>query len=564
MASPGEVANIKAVCHNGQTFVTWKDAGEGEEGAKYTYSIYRSDRPIGPDLAGAEFCMSGVSNNSAKLFGYAFSRKDRLDPAKPTAIIEEGGQPLPLWSGLAVVTVKKDGKSYYAVVATDRKGVAIGKPVPGKSSTTDPVAESVAPIQPVKLHDSKTYTPKWYEHDIFVSGTKGLPLMVNLHPMPQGPTGPFQGGDDYVYFSRPEWGYRDGLPGSFQVNEYRPNVAQHVLGSRDINTLVLRSIDHIEHEDGWKITTWFGYTCIPQWATHKDSRAYPFTERRMLWVIDWVRRKYDVNPNRIYGGGLSMGAWGSTTFGLRHPEIFAAIFAQMPRTWQRSLPDLNGKDVAKPLMDDGQTDYLDRMNMIKYVSEHHEDLPFYGWCIGRNDGYATWQEQVDMAKALAASRHGFAFAWNNGSHFEGDEPMGRLITKYYGPEKFALNVSYPAFSHSSIDDDLGSGELDENKKVKNGAKVGGINLGFLWKDLVDEAGTWSVTLSNDLAKAEMTVDVSLRRCQKFKARIGEKVTWTNSAGGSGNVTVDQWGLVTIGKVKIKPGEETVLTVKRSP
>jgi hypothetical protein len=284
----------------------------------------------------------------------------------------------------------------------------------------------------------------------------------------------------------------------------------------------------------------------------------------MLWVIDWVRRKYDVNPNRIYGGGLSMGAWGSTTFGLRHPEIFAAIFAQMPRTWQRSLPDLNGKDVAKPLMDDGQTDYLDRMNMIKYVSEHHEDLPFYGWCIGRNDGYATWQEQVDMAKALAASRHGFAFAWNNGSHFEGDEPMGRLITKYYGPEKFALNVSYPAFSHSSIDDDLGSGELDENKKVKNGAKVGGINLGFLWKDLVDEAGTWSVTLSNDLAKAEMTVDVSLRRCQKFKARIGEKVTWTNSAGGSGNVTVDQWGLVTIGKVKIKPGEETVLTVKRSP
>src|SRR4029078_1466059 len=113
-------------------------------------------------------------------------------------------------------------------------------------------------------------------------------------------------------------------------------------------------------EDGWKITTWFGYTCVPQWATHKDPRAYPFTERRMLWTIEWVRRKYDVNPNRIYGGGLSMGGWGSTTFGLRHPEIFAAIFAQMPRPWQRSLPDLNGKDVAKPLMDDGQTDYLDR------------------------------------------------------------------------------------------------------------------------------------------------------------------------------------------------------------
>jgi hypothetical protein len=46
-----------------------------------------------------------------RLFGHAFSVKDRLDPAKPYAIIEEGGKPLPPWSGLAVHTVRKPGKA---------------------------------------------------------------------------------------------------------------------------------------------------------------------------------------------------------------------------------------------------------------------------------------------------------------------------------------------------------------------------------------------------------------------------------------------------------------------
>jgi hypothetical protein len=80
--------------------------------------------------------------------------------------------------------------------------------------------------------------------------------------------------------------------------------------------------------------------------------------------------------------------------------------------------------------------------------------------------------------------------------------------------------------------------------------------------VVDEEGKWSIKLSNDLAKAEMTVDVTPRWCQKFKAKPGDKLKWTNSAGGAGEVAADQWGLVTVEKVKLKPGEPTVLTISR--
>ena len=74
-----EVTGIQAVHRDGQTFITWKDMAEGEEGAKYRYSLYRADRPITADNLGqAELCYHGVLNNSAKLFGYAFNMKDRL------------------------------------------------------------------------------------------------------------------------------------------------------------------------------------------------------------------------------------------------------------------------------------------------------------------------------------------------------------------------------------------------------------------------------------------------------------------------------------------------------
>jgi hypothetical protein len=58
----------------------------------------------------------------------------------------------------------------------------------------------------------------------------------------------------------------------------------------------------------------------------------------------------------------------------------------------------------------------------------------------------------------------------------------------------------------------------------------------------------------------MTVDVTPRRLQKFKPKPGEKFKWTSSTGGSGTVTADKWGLVTVEKVKIYPGATTKLTI----
>lgn len=537
------VTGIHAVHRHGQTFVIWKDLAEGEEGAKYRYSVYRADWPITQEnLPQATLCVSGILNNSAKLFGSAFNQKDRQDPAKPTCIIEENGQPLPNGSGLAVLTVSRTGKSFYAVVATEA-GKIISVVVPGQSATIAALEEQVAPIQPIKLYDS-TQRGR-YSQQTRITGEKGLPLSLNLHASSAQGGGASAWGDYYLYFSRPEWGYQDGLPGVFSVEERQ-------------KVLILNSRDAIVMPDGSRAleTYWFGYACVPAWAEHKEPRAYNFTERRMLCIIEWVIAKYGADRDRVTCSGGSMGAWGTMTFAFRHPEIFAAVYPNRPRMIQKGLPSLVPlKKGEKITLDDGTTDYFERMDMVRFAREHHEDLPFVGWCCGRHDGFATFREQVEMVKALTENHHGFAFAWNNGDHSSGSEPM-RLVLKYYPPSLFARNRSYPAFGHSSLDNNPGNGD------PADGDMEGGINLGFAWEEVVDEPDGWSVTLSNELAREEATVDVTPRRCQKFRPAAGENVTWSDSHGNKGAVSADQWGLVTIPRVLIRPGQKTTLTLRR--
>ncbi len=550
-AEPGkvEVAGIRAIHRHGQTFVTWKDVAEGDAGAGYRYSLYRSDRPITADnLAKAELCYHGVLYNSARLYGTAFNKKDRLDAMKEYSILAEGGEPLPAWSGLAVCTTKKAGKTYYAVVATDEKLRPVSAVVPGQSATVQAVDEKPGPIQAIKLHDSKKRKGPSVANTS-ITGTKGLPLHLTLHGSQGTGGGAGTYGDYYLFFGTPEMGYRDGLAGVFSVEEHR---------RKEGNRLLLRVRDAVEHPSGLRAmeTYWFGYLCVPQGASHAEPRVYPFTENQLLWITRWAVERYGADPERVTVGGTSSGGVGSNNVGFRHPERFAAAYPVVGRVRRVPAIALDGKfDRMKgALMADGKTAYYDHVDGPKFAAEHHEDLPFLAWACGRHDGYATWPEHIDMVKALTASHHGFAFSWNNGGHSEGGRAM-TAIHRDYPAEKFARNRSYPAFGNSSIDHNMGHGD------PKDGDLEGGINLGFDWKDVIDEPGRWSVTLSNALAKEEMTVDVTPRRCQKFKPRPGDRFRWMSSAGTTGMVTADKFGLVTVAKVVLKPRASTTVTIR---
>ena len=148
-------------------------------------------------------------------------------------------------------------------------------------------------------------------------------------------------------------------------------------------------------------TYWFGYLCVPQGATHAEPRVYPFTENQLLWMIGWAVKRYGADPQRVTVGGSSSGGVGSINVGFRHPELFAAVYPIIGRVRRVPAIALTGKfdrDTGA-IMADGKTAYFDHANGPKFAAEHPEDLPFLGWACGRSDGYATWQEHIDMVKA---------------------------------------------------------------------------------------------------------------------------------------------------------------------
>ena len=556
-ASVAEVTGIAVAYHDGQTFITWMDVAAGADGERYRYSVYRSTMPITEaTLSSAKLIAEGIVNNSAGLFGTNFWPQDRLDPTKPMAVIQRGGPPLPRWSGLAVHTAQKDEAAFYAVAATGHDLQRLSMIVPEKNATVVAIKEHPAASQPILLADARARPGASISSPI--DAEKGLPLTLRLHATESAGGGASEAGDYYLYYGNETMGYRDGMPGVFSVEKGGEFATAFggVLGA-DRLELFTRDAIMLPFGDGVFETDWFGYEAVPQWADNTPPRAYPFTENRLLWLIDWTVRRYGVDAQRIYLLGASMGGWGATTFGLRHPEIFAAIYAGAPRPRTRNVPTLVPRDADDPvLMPDG-TDYFLRMNMVRFVKRFRGELPFMAWSIGRHDEYASWADQLDLMRAMETTHRGFVFAWNNGNHPDGTAPMPTIL-RYYGPNKFARDKSYPALSNSSIDAHPGNGDPD------NGDKEGGINLGFAWSDPNDTVDEWSDRISNNLARQDMIVDVTPRRLQHFLIGAGEEVKWETSIGASGTAKSDLDGVVTIPNVVIKFHAETTLTLTHAP
>jgi hypothetical protein len=156
-----------------------------------------------------------------------------------------------------------------------------------------------------------------------------------------------------------------------------------------------------------------------------------------------------------------------------------------------------------------------------------------------------------FAKALQESRRPHIFNWGMGGHG----------TRTLIGANFDLDIrtdqSLPAFTACSLDDDIGDGD------AKSGAPEGQLNAYLWWetKDLVDTPKQWALTalLLESAPKKECTVDLTPRRLQQFRAQPGQQLAWTNRslAGGkvlqSGNVTADQWGLITIKDLIVTKG-----------
>lgn len=556
--------NLRAECRHGQVFLTWDEA----PGVQGDLAVLMSDRPITEDnLEQTRIVAGGINPGSAYdwwLNPETYGNPLAVDPntgQKPPIphegfIVTPGGQRLSPDSGLHVHTVGSDesGPRYYAVTSTNNQEI-----VPGQNSLTQPVDQKAEPVEPI-----------WQPADPApdVTKGKGLPLHLILHAK----TG--RGGMQYLAFGDKTLGWREGLPFKFGVEVHESYVAVSPTDRTWIGRMFPEGADGCQKLTPAIHSFWYGYNDhIHDAADMFEGTVVNYTERRILWILDWVRRTYQTDPNRTYAYGSSMGGCGDIDVCLRHPEIFAAIRAHVPivaydkgaggDSEMRVVKETGGMEM---MTNEGMT-VRDRLNGTKFVREHPGDLPFLVITNGRQDMSIPWWKNPDFYRAMRDGRHGMIAAWDEGKHDTCEKDMPADIKAWDNLNSFhklfALNLSYPVLTNLSVDNNPGNGD------AKDGDPVGFMGRGLTWDAPVDEAGKYEVLIKWTLEpeKLPVTVDVTPRRLQAFKLQPGEKIRAMNVAADGSKVqeetlTVDESGLVTLKGFKVTSAAGNRLTLTR--
>ncbi len=522
--------NLRAFCRGGQVFLTWAERPEARE---YVISRVEGDRLVEVGRAaqgsGADF----IAQRAAE-------RQNRKEEPRGF-VIEPQGEPLPAETGLWVHTATERAKVTYRVASAD--GVEIGRAtLEVRPGAPQPILESEK-----RVGENRTIRTYLHWATPEMSGTDGhpfkflvqvdnggdpkakLPMSVILHGWGggYGPTG---------------W---SGKPGIWLMpDDFTRGLAYDIYD--------------------W----WYGYS--DHFADLPHSTIRNFTERRLLFTIDWVMKRYPVDENRVYLRGSSMGGTGAISFGMRHPELFAAIDTNVPMVnpgmdgigpIQQGL-EKNWGTRAQGIKTNEGIPVWERQNMVRFMAEHHGDLPFLKTISGRGDAIILWPQIPPFYQALQGNRHGFAAFWGPEGHVYTHDP--ELVPPEFlrfDIERFRKNESYPAISRLSANANPGHGD------PKEGDPIGFLNAGFDWSDIVDTPTRWEITLTPvDPSVKTATLDLTPRRLQKLVVKAGSTYRFRNTDTTGkllqeGTIRPDRWGLLTIEGLQVAPGGNRV-TIER--
>ena len=574
LAEPA-ASNLAAEYRDGQVFLTWKEAPEPEG---TTFSVYLSDRPITDATLGtAQRVCAHINPRSARDWWLdpsiyvADGSQPKPDPKTGVVpvdprigfVIREGGKPLDADGGLHVHTVApgEEGPRYYAVTCV--KGKTEDRTiVPGQNALTAPVHQTRAPLRPIWLGEPGKAP---------AAAPAGRPVLMYLHGKGRSPA------KDYLVFGDGSHGWREGLAFKFELEVTHDLITVNPKDSMWLGRPFAEGNDGMTKNKPVIFTFWYGCSDkIYDPALIPTGTPTAYSEQRLLWILSWVREHFQADSNRVYSTGSSMGGCGGVQFALRHPEVFAAIYAGVPivaynegdpkRNWPdntwRMIPATGPFDLKTS---DGMT-LRERVDAARFVRTHWGDLPFLVTCGGRNDASIPWHNNPNFYRALQEGRHGALVAWNDGTHGEVEvktPPDFNRWGEFRGLSRFAINKSYPAFSRCSMDADPGNGD------ATNGVVVGFMNRGLDWEDPKDEPKRYEILIrwTLDPAALPVTVDVTPRRVQAFRLAPRESCSAANLDADGKEIQrfrlgTDEHGLLTCAGFRITSAKGNRLVLSR--
>lgn len=281
------------------------------------------------------------------------------------------------------------------------------------------------------------------------------------------------------------------------------------------------------------------------WGINKYSgNEVSPTDKRVIDTVKWVIKHYNLDENRVYLCGNSMGGSGTLGIGMRFGDVFAAIKANVPA----EVKHVSSRMYFPPHKLSADVTLPDPPIVVDYSAQND------GWSRG-HDGFA---------KAMNERKYPLIMYWGPFGHANNHANIKKVndLIDSFDWLSVKKNESYPVFTDASTNDPLPWPSQLTDKKS------GQVNAFFRWKNVRDTADVSETTLflvkPSDLKTtfaipAEATADVTLRRLQSLRVAPGAKVQWTFGKS-AGEVRADAAGVVTIPRLKIT-AEPTNLSLK---
>ncbi len=539
------------------TFARWKELLAQLAQAKHEirYRIYRSAEPItAKTIARAELVdeVGPLTCWNPEFYG-VYPKKEQT---VPRYVVRDGQAPVAPGTGIYVRTCRKPGKAYYAVsVAID--GEEDLSQFDGGNSTSEPVLEVAGQGVPVL---QRVVNPEKHFH--YVTGAT-LYYFVRWEAPPNCnlPSRPF----DYLVavpaeLPRPApaglhlhcWG--GSLDGGYG---WWYNARQGAL---------LVATNQIPYD--W----WTGYhECWHTWRSWADGVVRGYTQRRLFSFLDWAATRWEIDQSRVFVAGSSMGGSGAPNVGIRWAHRVAWVVswvgvhtpARSPG-FRGSYERVYGKLEWGLKFENTNIPAFTYYDDTWYLREHPQaETPLICFSNGKNDKGIGWPQARDFWRALQETRRPHVFLWGQAGHGQRARLPGPKPTERDLLLDVRCDRTLPAFSNCSLDDNPGDGD------PADGDPKGQSNLYLYWltdeREIVDEPQRWALTLClcQSAPAEQCTVDVTPRRCQRFKPRPGERFAWRNTSLATGKVVqtgevqADRWGLVTLPQVIVSKGKNRV-------
>jgi hypothetical protein len=218
------------------------------------------------------------------------------------------------------------------------------------------------------------------------------------------------------------------------------------------------------------LQTWYS-GCSSFYKTQNklsDGVFVPYTENRILHAVGVAQDRYNIDGNRIYLRGGSMGGTGAMGLGLKHPEVFASVTATVGcPNWRLNIHEIDdaygvvregwrsegnklwGRQGEAVLHENG-TPIWNWMNAGWYAKNHaDQDMPFLSMANGKLDGSIVFFPHAQFYNDMREAGHAFVADFFDGGHSSGSAFDPRFAT-------LLKNESIPALKNVSLDGDPGS------------------------------------------------------------------------------------------------------------